>query len=352
MFSIGIIGLPNVGKSTLFKALTKIQVPISIYPFTTIDPNRGIVKVKDERLEKIKRLVNPQKVKPVLIEFVDIAGLVKGAHRGRGLGNQFLSYLSGVDLLVEVIRTFKNEKVTHIEGEIDPKRDIEIIKDEILAWDKKILLTFLENLRKKIKSKKFKKDIEEQKIAEKFEEILEKGSWPAGEVKKWGEDRKGAESLGKKIGLLSIKPLIYLFNTGNKNQGEFENLFSPSLFTNLKEEEEISNLSEKEREEIKVTSYLDELILACYNKLDLISFYTIKGEREIRAYEMKKGENVIEAAKSVHSDFKEKFIRAEVLNFKDLIESGSWQEAKGEGKIQIKGRDYIVNDGDIIEFKI
>lgn len=350
MFSIGIIGLPNAGKSTLFKALTKIQVPISIYPFTTIDPNHGVVKVRDKRLEKIQKKVEPQKTTPVLIEFVDVAGLVKGAHQGKGLGNQFLSLLGEVDLLLEVIRIFENEKVIHVEKIIDPKRDIEIVKDEILARDKNIFLKFLEDFKKKIKFKDFEKG-----IIEKFKELFEKNLWiyDAIEIME-EEEREKAKSLGKKLGLLSGKPIVYLFNINEELKGKekLESLFPPSLFLNLKREEELLELTGKEKEELEIKSFLDDLTLACYNKLNLITFYTIKGGKEVRAYEIKRGGNILEAAEKVHSDFKEKFVRVEVLNFEDFIKIGSWQEAKEEGRIKAKGKDYIVNDGDIIEFKI
>lgn len=351
MFSVGIIGLPNTGKSTLFKALTKIQVPISIYPFTTIDPNHGVVKIKDARLEKIQNLLRPQKTTPVLVEFVDVAGLVRGAHQGKGLGNQFLSFLGEVDLLLEVVRIFENEKVIHVERTMDPKRDIEIVRDEILARDKKIFLKFLENFKRR---REFKED--EREIVQNFKEFFEKNLWVGDAVEKIEkEKRERTRDLGKKLGLLSIKPIIYLFNISKEEFRErerLESLFSPSLFLNLKQEEEILELTEKEKEELRIRSFLDDLVSVCYNELNLITFYTIKGGKEVRTYEIKKGGNILGAAEKVHSDFKERFVRAEVLNFKDFIKIGSWQEAREKGKIQVKGKDYIINDGDIIEFKI
>lgn len=359
MFSVGIIGLPNTGKSTLFKAVTKIAVPISIFPFTTIDPNKGIVEVKDKRLEKIKEIVKPQKTTPAIIEFVDIAGLVREAHLGKGLGNKFLSQISEVDLLLEVVRLFKNEKVSHVENVIDAERDIEIIKNEIAAWDEKIISNFVENLKKKIKSSPLDEELKiENELAEQLKKFLGEKTWLLERIKQLpGETQVDTKNLGRKLAVLSVKPLIFLFNISERDltkeeETKLRTSFPYSFFIDLKKEEEISELSNKEKEELEVSSYLDDLILSCYNRLDLITFYTIKGGKEIRAYELKRGEEIIVAAGKVHSDFQKKFIRAEVLSFKDLIESDSWQEAKKRGKINVKGRDYIVNDGDIIEFKI
>ncbi|PIU42508.1 MAG: redox-regulated ATPase YchF [Parcubacteria group bacterium CG_4_9_14_0_2_um_filter_35_11] len=359
MFSVGIIGLPNIGKSTLFKAVTKIAVPISIFPFTTIDPNKGIVEVKDKRLEKIKEIVKPQKTTPAIIEFVDIAGLVREAHLGKGLGNKFLSHISEVDLLLEVVRLFKNEKVSHVENVIDAERDIEIIKNEIAAWDEKIISNFIENLKKKIKSSPLDEELKtENELAEQLKKFLGEKTWLLERIKQLpGETQVDMKNLGRKSAVLSVKPLIFLFNISERDltkeeEAKLRTSFPYSFFIDLKKEEEISELSNKEKEELEVSSYLDDLILSCYNRLDLITFYTIKGGREIRAYELKRGEEIIVAAGKVHSDFQKKFIRVEVLSFKDLIESDSWQEAKKRGKINVKGRDYIVNDGDIIEFKI
>ena len=357
MFSIGIIGLPNTGKSTLFKALTKIAVPISAHPFTTINPNKGVIEVKDGRLDRIRELIKPQKTTPALIEFVDIAGLVRDAHLGRGLGNQFLSHITEVNLLLEVARIFENEKVSHVENIIDPERDIEIIKNEILAWDEKIVSNFIGSLEKKMKSAPLDEEIKTvNELARKLKEFLKDGSWLAEKIKGLPQEIQiDTRNLGKEIALLSIKPLVFLFNVTEgkiKNQEKLKLSFPSSLFIDLKKEEEVSGLTDKEREELEVTSCLDDLIVDCYNKLNLITFYTIKGGKETKAYEMERDENIIVAAGKVHSDFQEKFIRAEVLSFKDLVDSGSWQKAKRRGLVHVEGRDCIVNDGDIIEFKI
>ncbi len=292
-FSVGIVGLPNVGKSTLFKALTKKQVDIANYPFTTISPNVGIVTVPDERLEKIAEIVKPEKITPTIIEFVDIAGLVKGAHKGEGLGNQFLAQIRNCDAILEVVRAFEDQNVENVAGKIDPQNDIETIKTELEL-----------------------KDLESE----------------------------------EKENLLGKKPIIYLLNTSDKSQYESPKI--NHLAMNLKDELEISELSELEKKELGMESQLDRLILACYNILDLITFYTIAGGNETRAWTLKRGSAAPEAGEKVHSDFKEKFIKAEIIPYQKLITAGSWQIAKEKGLIQMEGKDYIIQDGDVIEFKI
>jgi len=357
MFSVGIIGLPNVGKSTLFKAITKISVPIGNYPFTTIEPHHGIVEVKDKRLEKIKQIASPKKTTPPLIELIDIAGLVENAHKGEGLGNQFLSNINEADLLLEVIKNFSIIKENIKEGREEkpqyqlwetssPKRDIEIIKNEIIERDKKIILNFLEE----IKKQNIKQKEEEIKLTEKFIEIIDKREWPFNKIKNLApEEKETIKNFSKEKNLISVKPIIYLFNTEKKEQNLAK--LQPCLFLNLKNEAEISELTDNEKKEINAISKLDEVITSCYNELDLITFYTIKGE-EARANELKRGSNILEAAEKIHSEFREKFICGEVLNFEDFITTSSWQEAKEKGLLKTRGKDYIVKDGDIIEFKI
>jgi hypothetical protein len=282
-FSVGIIGLPNTGKSTLFKALTKKQVDIADYPFTTIDPNVGIVPVPDFRLEKIADIIKPEKVTPTIIKFIDIAGLVKNAHKGEGMGNQFLSHIRPCDAVIEVVRCFDQNN--------NPKENIEIIDNELKMKDQEL------------------------------------------------EDN-----------VLSSKPKIYLFNIKEDNISlpEIKN----SLAIDLKTESEINDLSPEEIEELKIQSKLDELILACYNILNLITFFTTTGGKEVRAWTIKKGSDVIAAAAKVHTDFAEKLIKADVLDCQELIELGSWNKARELGKIKLAGKEYIVQDGDILEFKI
>ncbi len=282
-FSVGIIGLPNTGKSTLFKALTKKQVDIADYPFTTIEPNVGIVPVPDLRLEKIADIVKPEKVTPTIIKFIDIAGLVENAHKGEGMGNQFLSHIRPCDAIIEVVRCFDQNN--------NPKESIEIIDNELKMKDQEL------------------------------------------------EDN-----------VLSSKPKIYLFNIKEDNISlpEIKN----SLAIDLKTESEINDLSPEEIEELKIQSKLDELILACYNILNLITFFTTTGGKEARAWTIKKGSDIIAAAAKVHTDFAQKLIKADVLNYQELIESGSWNKARELGKIKLAGKEYIVQDGDILEFKI
>ena len=308
-FSVGIVGLPNVGKSTLFKALTKNPVEIAPYPFTTIDPNVGRVAVPDKELEEIAKTINPEKTTPTIIEFIDIAGLVKNAHKGEGLGNQFLAQIRNCDAILEVIRVFQ----TKIEYEINPERDAEIIKNELINKDLETIDKLLD-----------KERIESLRIIK--EKLLNREDLSE-------EERKQV----KDYQLLSIKPLIRILNGKD---------------IDLKEEEEFSELSEKERKDLDFQSGLDKIIVSCYNLLDLITFYTLKGSKELRAWTLQKGNNCQEAASKVHSDFKEKFIRAEVIPAKKLIEANSWTQAKNLGLIKTVGKEYIVQDKDIIEFKI
>jgi len=350
-FSIGIVGLPNVGKSTLFKALTRQRVDIAPYPFTTISPNIGKVFVPDERLEKIAQIVKPEKITPTTIEFIDIAGLVKGAHKGEGLGNQFLAQIRNCDAIVEVVRAFKDENVQHVEKEVNPKRDLEIVEIELLMKDLETIDKILAKLEKEAKSgdkEKSKKFDLLKKIRENL--VLEK---KVSDISLSEEEN----SLIKEFQFLTQKPIIYLFNTDQSNKFKIDERLkskvgSHYLISNLKFEEEVSELSEKEIEELKIKPFLDQLILTCYNILSLITFFTIAGGKETRAWTIKKGVLAPEAGGKVHSDFEKKFIRAEVIPWQKLIELGAWKKARELGQIKTAGRDYLVQDGDIIEFKI
>ena len=345
-FSVGIIGLPNVGKSTLFKALTHQKVDISNYPFCTISPNVGIVQVPDQRLQKIAEFLKPQKITPTVIEFVDIAGLVKDAHKGQGLGNQFLARIREVNAILEVVRNFEDENIAHVEGKPDPERDIEIIKTELLMKDLETIEKNLENLRKEAKSGD-KEKIKKFEAAEILYKILTEGT-ALSEV----EIAENPKSLANELGLLTIKPVIYIFNIDEKDKKIAPPKFENSISMNLKIAEEASELSDEEIKELGLKTKVEELIALCYKILNLITFYTIKGGVETRAWTLKNGETILEAAGKVHSDFKEKFIKADVINFQKLIDAGSWIGAKERGLIETAGKEYIVNDGDIIEFKI
>ncbi len=351
-FSVGIVGLPNVGKSTLFKALTKKQVDIASYPFTTISPNVGVVAVPNERLEKIAEIIKPEKITPTIIEFVDIAGLVKGAHKGEGLGNQFLAKIRECDAILEIVRAFENEEIEHVEKSVNPERDIEIIKIELLMKDLETLDKYLPELQEFSKTN----DKENLKTFEFFKKI--KDALSQGILISEMDLTKEEQLKIKNLQFLTQKPIIYIFNISEKqlkdNPKNFEKLlgFSNSLVFDFKIEEEISELSEIEVKEMGFKSQVDQLILICYNILDLITFYTIAGGKETRAWTLKKGLKAPEAGGKVHTDFETNFIKAEVISFQKLITAGSWQEAREKGWLRTEGKEYIVQDGDIIEFKI
>ncbi len=343
-FSVGIVGLPNVGKSTLFKALTKNKVDIAAYPFTTVHPNVGVVTVPDERLNKIANVIKPEKITPTIVEFVDIAGLVKGAHKGEGLGNQFLAQIRNCDAILEVVRAFEDPNVEHVTGKIQPENDIETVKIELLMKDLETIENLISKTEKDAKTKD-KKAIHKLNLLEKIREFLSQEKLVS-EID-LTEDEK--EEI-KEYQFLTQKTIFYILNTdgGIKIlESEFE-----YLAANLKNEEEISELSEPEKKELSMEPHLDQLILACYNILDLITFFTITGGKETRAWTLKKGLMAPAAGGVVHSDFEEKFIRAEVINWQKLVEVQSWKEARESGALKTVGKDYTIQDGDVIEFKI
>lgn len=343
MFSVGIIGLPNVGKSTLFKLLSKKEAEIAPYPFTTIDPNKARVPLPDKRLEKIAEMIEPEKVTPTFIEFLDIAGLVKEAHQGKGLGNQFLSHIQQCQALLEVVRAFEAENIEHPEGTINPKRDMEIIQRELLEKDLQSVESFL-----KKEEKKAKTGDKEAQTKTLLLQKIKKGLQEKKAIAQLSLSKKET-SLLKEFAFLSAKPIIYFANQG---AGQIELPQEIHLSSDLKWEEELSNLPPKERKELEQNHLLDRVITACYNALGLITFYTITGGKEVRAWRLKRGSLAPQAGGKVHTDFEEKFIRAEVLPFEKLVEIGSWQKAKQKGLIKTVGKDYEVKDGDIIEFKI
>ncbi len=348
--SIGIVGLPNVGKSTLFNILTKKQVEASNYPFCTIDPNVGVVKVPDERLDKIAQISQPAKIIPTFIEFTDIAGLVKGAHEGEGLGNQFLSHIRECDAICEVVRDFKDPNVIHVNGEIDPIGDQETINMELIFADLKTVEKRLEKVAKEIKSGD-KEIIKQKEILEKIKVLLDQGR-AVRELEMKDEEKVFIKSLS----LLTIKPIIYALNSDDTEKEANFSWDGEVVRINVKMEEQIAKLPEEEQAEYMKElginkSGLDKLISASYKLLGLETFFTT-GKDETRAWTIKKGSKAPQAAAEIHTDFEKGFVRAEVINWEKFIETGGEIKAKELGLVRTEGKDYIVQDGDICNFLI
>ncbi len=357
---VGIIGLPNAGKSTLFNALTLAHAPVASYPFTTVDPNVGIAEVPDERLHKIAQITHPEKIVPAAIKFLDVAGLVRGASKGEGLGNQFLSQIRGVDALIHVVRCFKNEGIPHVDGEIHPLYDIETINIELILADLEVLNRRIVKIEKKAQAgeKEYK---EELAVLLKVKEELDKGI-PLRSIDLKEEERGKLIS----IDLLTLKPLIYVLNVSEDEIGKEETLYrevlerakrerASSVVVSAKLEAELAELSEEERKDfIKEMglgeSRLPQVIKVSSDLLNLISFFTTESD-ECRAWLIPKGTKAAQAAGKIHSDMEKGFIKAEVVHYKDLIEAGSFHAARESGHFLIEGREYVVQDGDIITFK-
>ncbi len=350
--SIGIVGLPNVGKSTLFKLLTKKPVEAANYPFCTIDPNLGIVKVPDQRLEKLAKILQVTQIIPTTIEFIDIAGLVAGAHQGEGLGNKFLANIRECDAICEVIRDFKDENVVHVSGKINPINDQAIIETELILADLSTINKRLEKTKKEAKSND-KEIIWQLSVLEKIQSHLSLGK-PARQLIL---EEKEKEFI-KQLHLISFKPIIYVLNIDEKYQ---ENSFSLGenqeiLAINIKLEEEITDLSPEQQKEyiIKLNlkqSGLDKLIKTAYKTLKLDTFFTIDS-KIIQAWTIKSGTKAPQAAGVIHTDFREKFIRVEVIRWEQLTTAGSELKARELGQIRTEGKDYIIQDGDVCHFLV
>ena len=357
----GIVGLPNVGKSTLFNAITKKSILMANYPFATIDPNVGVVIVPDERIDVLKNMYNPERVIPTTYEFTDIAGLVKGASNGEGLGNKFLSHIREVDAVVEVVRCFDDENIIHVDGSVDPIRDIEVINVELVLSDLEIVTSRINKIGKKAMTTKNKDDVKEIELLERIKEALESNI----PVRKLGLDEE-EKKLISSFNLITLKPIIYALNvedsdinTGNNYTKLVEDYAkkegSETAIICAKLESELSELDEEEKklflDDLGIKeSGVERLINKTYDLLGLATFFTV-GKDEVRAWTFKKGSKAPECAGIIHSDFEKGFIKAEVMSYSDLVGAGSELKVRELGKARIEGKEYIMQDGDICHFR-
>lgn len=358
---LGIVGLPNVGKSTMFNSITKAGAECANYPFCTIEPNVGVVPVPDERLDKLTEMYKPQKTTHAVIEFVDIAGLVKGASKGEGLGNKFLSHIRETDAICEVVRCFNDSNVVHVDGSVDPIRDIETINLELIFADIETVNKRLDKARKNLKAdKKYQVEID---LLEKIKENLENGV--SARALEFNEEE---QELVRDMFLLTTKPILYIANISEE---QLENSENDEMVLKVKEyaskekaeviplcvkiEEELSGLDDEDKKEMLEAlglqeSGLDKVIKQSYDLLGLMSFLTA-GEPEVRAWTIKKGTKAPQAAGKIHSDIERGFIKAEVVSYDDLIKEGSMVAAREKGLVRSEGKEYIMQDGDIVLFK-
>ncbi|NWN87856.1 MAG: redox-regulated ATPase YchF [Micrococcaceae bacterium] len=355
--SIGFVGLPNVGKSTLFNALTRQTVLAANYPFATIDPNVGIVNLPDERLDKLAEIFGSQKILPATVSFVDIAGIVKGASEGEGLGNQFLANIRESSAIAQVVRVFEDSDVIHVDGEINPSSDMETINTELILADMQTLERAIPRTEKEVKGKKADKAVLDAMIA--AQTVLERGDTIFSSI---DSDKLDMEHL-EQLNLLTAKPFIYVFNSDDEvlddaaRRQELTDLVAPAraVFLDAQFESELVELSEEEAQEMlemsgREESGMDQLARVGFETLGLQTYLTA-GPKEARAWTINKGDTAPEAAGVIHTDFQRGFIRAEVVSFEDLVANGSMAEAKAQGKVRLEGKDYLMQDGDVVEFR-
>lgn len=362
MLKIGIVGLPNVGKSTLFNALTKAAVPAENYPFCTIDPSVGVVGVPDERLGTLATISGSQKTLPAAIEFVDIAGLVKGASEGEGLGNQFLTHIRETDAILHMVRFFDDPDITHVHGEVNPVSDIEVINLELILADKQSVEKRRERLIKDIRAQN-KEAAAEDAVLAKLQEALEKGEL-AHRVHLAPEEEKLITSMN----LLTRKPMLFGLNSkaGGKNLRNLNDSRAQDAYAYInglgyayvhidaRTEHELNDVEETDKAEFRHELGVDDdgitdLIRGAYATLGLITYFTT-GPKETRAWTITKGDTAPVAGAAIHNDFKDKFIRAEVVAFDDLVKDGSWSAARDKGDLRTEGKEYVVHDGDVMVF--
>ena len=338
--------MPNVGKSTLFKVLTKKQVDIANYPFCTINPSVGVVEVPDERVKKLAEFSRSKKVVPAVMEFVDIAGLVKGASEGEGLGNKFLANIRETDAIAEVVRVFSNDKIIHVHNKIDPANDVGVVEMELILADLETVGKRAGTLEKEAKFGD-KEIIKKWEAVKKVKTALEQGVL----AKDCLLEKYDAESL-KDLHLLTFKPILYIYNISDKNMELPEELKKKNnVILDIKMEEDLMEMSEADKKELGLQSNIDQLIIESYKLLGLMNYFTT-GEDETRAWTVKLNSTAPEAGMAIHTDFKDKFIRAEVINWQDLLTAGSYAKAREKGLVRTEGKEYVVKDGDVIEFKV